>query len=981
MRTGIGRAIAVAAASVTLLAAGGAVLAEPQRGAEQPPVFRGGIDVVTIDVGVVDKQGLPMRGLTAADFFVTVDGKPRRVVSAEFVDRSAILPADLGAADADRVSTNEGGHVGRLLAFVVDQSTLDIAAVRRVADDASALFSGLTFADRSALTVLPTGPRVGFTWAHDRVRAALQRTAGTGRPSATWEHGTLAEARDIASRSSFALSAVGERVCGPGSVSGFGSAQPFGGQGGTSTPGPGGTGTTPTGPATGGSGAAGRTPGNLSGFGMNACVRDLQTQADTVWRTVEITSLSSLAALRQMFRELERTPGDKTIVLISGGWPLAQNDEVSLLSLVAEDAAAARATLFTIFVPGSTVSADRGPMSRSPGTDTFVYAGPLENLAAMTGGISYRAEISAAPAFERIMRELSAQYRLGIEKTPVDLDDEIRRVKVQVRRSGARVRAREIFDARTYADRDWAARLGAAIDGPAVATDLGIRMTSYLATNPDRESSLSLLVSGEVSRARPGQATMHLLVSDVGGKEVTAGQRQIAYDGDEAMFFAANVAVPPGDYIVRVGVIDSAGRVGSADHRVHVRGAPLGAFTATGPVLTRVPSGGAGEPRLVVDGVGRDERLVLEVGIEGEPQRIEDAEVQFEIAAAGGGPALLQAPATLSNGSRTATFAAQAVAQMRVLPPGPYLVRARVTAGGETLGEVHRAFTVLGVERPAKDAGSAATAGGYDAGSRASVSLPLVSPPPFALDQVLSPPVLGVFLDRLAARPDASAPEVRALIERARTSGPRDLAIPPSLASATPVAAFLEGLMLLSRHQLEPAALAFRDAMRVSADISPAMVYLGACYAAGGKDKEAAAVWRTALIREGDAAPVHRLLAGALLRQGRADLAIDDLSAARTRWPEDEDLARQHVTAALLGGRQIDGMEALDAAIARQADDEPTLALALYMLYLAFEIGEPIEGVSQDRERMLRLAQRYRARGGPAIALVEAWVSAVTGKR
>jgi tetratricopeptide (TPR) repeat protein len=159
------------------------------------------------------------------------------------------------------------------------------------------------------------------------------------------------------------------------------------------------------------------------------------------------------------------------------------------------------------------------------------------------------------------------------------------------------------------------------------------------------------------------------------------------------------------------------------------------------------------------------------------------------------------------------------------------------------------------------------------------------------------------------------------------------------------------------------------------------MVYLGACYAAGGKDKEAAAVWRTALIREGDAAPVHRLLAGALLRQGRADLAIDDLSAARTRWPEDEDLARQHVTAALLGGRQIDGMEALDAAIARQADDEPTLALALYMLYLAFEIGEPIEGVSQDRERMLRLAQRYRARGGPAIALVEAWVSAVTGKR
>jgi Flp pilus assembly protein TadD len=295
---------------------------------------------------------------------------------------------------------------------------------------------------------------------------------------------------------------------------------------------------------------------------------------------------------------------------------------------------------------------------------------------------------------------------------------------------------------------------------------------------------------------------------------------------------------------------------------------------------------------------------------------------------------------------------------------------------------MRRGFSVLGAGRVAVDAASpSTTVGGREAPARPAARMPLVAAPPFALDQVLSPPVLGVFLDRVAARPDAASPEVRELVERARTRGPAGLVVSASLVSETPVAAFLKGLTLLSQNQLESAALAFRDAMRVSADFSPAMVYLGACYAAGGKDKEAAAVWRTALIREGDAVALHGMLADARLRQGRADLAVDDLDAARTRWPEDQGVRRRFVTAALLAGRQVEGLQALDAAIARQADDEPTLALALYMLYQAFDTNEPIESVNQDRERMLRLADRYRASAGPLLALVDIWVAAAVRKQ
>jgi tetratricopeptide (TPR) repeat protein len=195
------------------------------------------------------------------------------------------------------------------------------------------------------------------------------------------------------------------------------------------------------------------------------------------------------------------------------------------------------------------------------------------------------------------------------------------------------------------------------------------------------------------------------------------------------------------------------------------------------------------------------------------------------------------------------------------------------------------------------------------------------------------------------------------------------------------VAAFLKGLTLLAQDKLDPAAAAFRDAMRVSADFSPAMVYLGAYYAAGGKDKEAAAVWRTALIREGDVAALHGLLADALLRQGRADLAVDDLDAARARWPANQGLKRRFVMAALLAGRQREGLEVLDAAIAERTDDEPALALALFMLYQAFDTGEPIESANQDRERMLRLAERYRETGGPSLALVDTWLAAAARQK
>ena len=76
------RALAIAACCLA-----GAALA-PDQSAPAPPqtTFRAGVDIVDVDVSVLDRHRLPIRGLSAADFTVLEDGKPRPIVAFSSVD-------------------------------------------------------------------------------------------------------------------------------------------------------------------------------------------------------------------------------------------------------------------------------------------------------------------------------------------------------------------------------------------------------------------------------------------------------------------------------------------------------------------------------------------------------------------------------------------------------------------------------------------------------------------------------------------------------------------------------------------------------------------------------------------------------------------------------------------------------------------------------------------------------------------------------
>ena len=52
---------------------------------EQRPIFRGGANVVRVDVTVTNRRGEPATDLTRDDFFVTEDGAPQTIDSFELV--------------------------------------------------------------------------------------------------------------------------------------------------------------------------------------------------------------------------------------------------------------------------------------------------------------------------------------------------------------------------------------------------------------------------------------------------------------------------------------------------------------------------------------------------------------------------------------------------------------------------------------------------------------------------------------------------------------------------------------------------------------------------------------------------------------------------------------------------------------------------------------------------------------------------------
>ena len=157
-----------------------AVMAATAVGAAQQPTFRSGVDLVTVDAAVLDGDGRPVPALRAEDFRIDVDGRPRRIVSAQFVDLSG--PIEQSALpSAAHFSSNAGAGDGRIVVIAVDETHIRRLEGRRALDAASRFIDGLPAIDRVGVIGADDRDGVHADARSSRAAPASRRHARAGR--------------------------------------------------------------------------------------------------------------------------------------------------------------------------------------------------------------------------------------------------------------------------------------------------------------------------------------------------------------------------------------------------------------------------------------------------------------------------------------------------------------------------------------------------------------------------------------------------------------------------------------------------------------------------------------------------------------------------------------------------------------------------------------------------------------------------------
>ncbi len=909
---------------VLLAAAAGGFLHAAAAAQDQPAAtFKSAIDLVRVDVNVLDRDGRPVPGLGAADFAVSVDGKARKVISADYVPAAPGVSAE-PPAKSPHFSTNAGAAGGRLIMFVVDQGSISTGRARQTTLAAERFVSRLSPSDRVGIVTVPSMEQIDFTANHETVRARLRRLVGSAPPAIGLREIGIAESLAIARGDERAISAALAREC----------------------------------------------RGLMTDLERRMCRQEILTNASIVYAETRDRSLSLLSALRAVLQRFTATPEPKTVILISGGLVLDQ--DYAQLSWFAALVARAQATLYSIFILGPHFEASLQRLPVHYREDLTLAEEGLGHVADLGRGSLFRLTTDPQPIFDRIAVEISGYYLLGFEAEPADREERPHRIKVDVpERSGVEVRARPEFSAGTATVKTVEAVLSETMRAPLLANEIRLKTTTYTLGEPDGQK-LRIVIGAEIERTRntAGRLALAYGLYDAQGQlvgsyfEPDVSTRINPRTGSH-QYFSTAVAGGPGMYTLRVAVVDDLRRRGSVEHAFRAQLTDVGPLRGGDLVLAEAGSDSKGEAEPVVSADYTSDVIHTMMELYADtPQALDGAAVTFEVADTETSRAINSvagAPALHASSTPTAR-ALQAAIPIGLLPPGDYVARAVITSGGRKVGQIARPFRV----------------------TRAVVTtgrMPAMLPSRldrFDRQAVLNGEVVGFFLDRMAKH-DARASD--GALEHAR-NGRFDalLAELKSAGSDELSVAFLGGLALYARGELESAAGRFRQALKVNSEFFPAAFYLGACYAAGGRDREAANAWQTSLVTESDAPFIYPLIADAMLRARDASGAIDVLEEALGLWPGNEQLQARLGMAYAVGGKMADAIRTLDPYVARHPDDHEKLFVLLRGIYEARNAGTSVESPEQDRATFARYAQAYAAAGGPNQALVDRWKKFLEGK-
>jgi len=916
------RAAVLALALLSLTTVAARTAQEPQAA---QPTFRSTVDLVPVDVNVIDKDGRPVSDLAAGDFTLSVDGKPRRIASAQFISVTRSL--ETPPPQPREYDSNSGAAGGRLVMLVIDSGNIAAGRGRPAIEAAKRFVGSLNPADRVALVTIPgAGPQIDFTSNRAIVQTLLDKVVGQATEPIGPRKVGIYEALAFERNDQSTIDTVVDREC---------SAYP-------------------------------------TVSIRETCQQQLAGEAEQLLSFSRERTRNSLIALRYLFERVSSSETPKTIVFLSEG--LLLNRDNADIAWVGPRAASAHIILYVLQLDSPEMEAGQRTTSPSRSEDREVLRQGLDQLAGMARGDVFRIVANADFAFQRLALELSGYYLLSFEPQPGDRDGKPHKIRIDVRRKDLMLRSRREFSVGAAAARTAEDTVLETLRAPLLASDIPLKLTTYTFQDPD-SAKLKIILVADIDRSLNPEDKVSLgyLMFDDKGKLITSQlEKDLANPVDrlrKTQKYVGAAMAGPGTYTLKVAVVDSSGKRGSVERTFNARLNGFGQLHVTDLLIADDSVRGADglPPAVAADFTGDELHGYVELFSEA-PEQLKNATVVIEVAQNETARALDSTPARFQlQGDRRRV--AEAGVPIALLPPGDYVARAVVMVSGKKVGQVARPFRVT---RPAA---TIASPGAGTVPMRAAAPIAFTSKiDAFDKSSVLAPQVVGFFLDRLSAAAASSAATLRPAVDSVR-AGKFDEAM--DALKSTPddqlAAVFLKGLVLFHRGDLNGAAAKFRDALRMDSEFYSAAFYLGACYAAGGKDREAAGAWQTSLITESNASFVYTLLGDALLRLRDMDQAIDVLTEARTLWPNDDQVTLRLGTALVMANKPAEAMKVLDPYLAAHPADTDRLYLALRALYEARSSGRTLTSADADRALFVRYADAYAAAKGPQLALVEQW--------
>jgi len=439
------RARMLGAAVIALCVGSVAPRVESRQAAPAPQAtFRSVVDVIAVDVQVVDSNGRPMAALSPNQFSVTVDGRNRRVVSAELIehsDRSAVA-GPVRPIGSGPTATNLWPTTGEGRTFIIafDASSLEAGEALPVVNALRDFLNRLSPADRVGVFSLRTGSsQIDPSTDRAAVRRALDALAGQKQSLPGQFNLSTSEIIDIASETAgFSMFA--------------GSSAPT-----SSAPATGRAGTPPTIVA-----APAATDSNTMQRVANrecrrttdlGCIEAIFSEASALSHYLEDRATQTLNGITDLLRALGEYPGRKTVIVMSGGIatsdrPGGRLDIGSEARLLGEQAAHANAVVYAVHVDtnlGENFSAQQRRVRESTSLERErrIESRVLDEFSSASGGTLLTALVGPGDiALDRVLRETSAFYLLGVEPADMDRDGRTHKLSVKVNVKGATIRSR-----------------------------------------------------------------------------------------------------------------------------------------------------------------------------------------------------------------------------------------------------------------------------------------------------------------------------------------------------------------------------------------------------------------------------------------------------------------------------------------------------------------------------------------------------------